>query len=330
MEKNYCAIRDILTAAATLGDLQLIKYMHYNYGGLCTNNFVMETAVMAGHVEIVQYLYGLDTEIHDKYLMHIALTNGSIDVVKYLHKHGVEIPTDNFDMLKEITYNGHVSVFEYLHQNGVNIQSHLIELLDVAIDTGHVSIVQYLCKNGAVFNVSDQMLRNVICRRNFEMFKFLYDLYDKTNIYILLVDAVQRNHLDITRYLLEQGDHINGDLIRLFGYIEYVDTTEMIDILLEHNIDIRKCSNRIFKTPIKENNIDMILFLLEKEANISGQQYCPLKDAASRNHTQIVRMILQYNKNYDLSGINVRRYSSEIQYEIDKFKNSICRIKRCV
>jgi hypothetical protein len=162
--KNY-TFYHLLGKAAQIGAFSLVKYAIQN--GATPHILDLEYAAKGGHLHIIKYLTGNDSNISSliyassygyyniaKYLVeqgvdiHVLNTSlleasktGYVNIVKYLVEHGADIHVDNNKALQKASANGHLNVVKYLVQQGANIY---FKTQALQLATGYAPVVKYL------------------------------------------------------------------------------------------------------------------------------------------------------------------------------------------
>lgn len=146
-----CATNDghALQAAAYHGQLEAIRYLHEVAGVDCLTlgKYVLIEAAGEGHVEIVRYLHtvvGMD--LSATAMVCAAESDKNISVLKYLHEEcGLDCGLLDGEPLMEAAQNGCLEVIRYLHERGgVDCRIRNGEALVIAATYGHMEVVRYL------------------------------------------------------------------------------------------------------------------------------------------------------------------------------------------
>ena len=74
-----------MDAAAKIGDVEIVKWVHENIQDCCTT-WAMDYAAMNGHFQVVKCLHEKRTEGCTTDAMDLAAANGHLEIVKWLHE----------------------------------------------------------------------------------------------------------------------------------------------------------------------------------------------------------------------------------------------------
>jgi len=103
-----------LDYAASLGNLEVIKWLHENRQEGCTIN-AMNWAAYNGYIEVVKWLHENRKEGCTIKAMDYAAENGHLEVVKWLHENRKEGCT--IRAMDNAAYYGHIEVVKWLNDN---------------------------------------------------------------------------------------------------------------------------------------------------------------------------------------------------------------------
>ena len=131
-----------MDAAAKIGDIEIIKWIHGNIGDSCTTT-AMRWAAANGDLKIVKWLHEKRTEGCTTDAMDCAAENGHLEVVKWLHEYRAEGCTT--DAMDKAAHNGHLEVVKWLHEN--RNEGCTADAMDLAAANGHLDVVIWLQKN---------------------------------------------------------------------------------------------------------------------------------------------------------------------------------------
>ena len=111
---NINASNCAMDAAAMIGDMKLVKWVHENICDCCSA-YAMDEAAANGHFDIVKWLHENRTEGCTTDAIDCAAENGHLEIVKWLHENRAEGCTTNaIEWAKD---NGHVEVVKWLSEN---------------------------------------------------------------------------------------------------------------------------------------------------------------------------------------------------------------------
>ncbi|EGG22316.1 hypothetical protein DFA_04434 [Cavenderia fasciculata] len=181
-----------LDMAAKHGNLDIVKFLHFNRTEGCSKN-AMHGAAKNGHLKMIQFLHEHRQEEHRSEgattdAMDWAAKNGHIDVVKYLSEHRSEGATKRqwirppkidivkiecrIDTLKAAIFGGKLDSFYFIYDQVSMVPSRVwpeidqhhsegatTSAIDQASGNGHIEIVKYLSEHrseGATTKAMDE------------------------------------------------------------------------------------------------------------------------------------------------------------------------------
>ena len=220
-----------LRSSVRLGYIEIIKYLHTDYGltaedARVDDNFALKHSAENGHIEVVEYLhigYGLtaeDARTNDNYSLRYSARNGHIDIVKYLHT-GYKLTINdarerNNYALKYSAENGHIEVVKYLHTGyGLTIKDARASdnfALKYSAENGHIKVVKYL-HTGYGLTAEDARagnnyaLRNSVKNGHIKVVKYLHTGYGLTaedareDDNYAFEQSAANGHIEVVEYL---------------------------------------------------------------------------------------------------------------------------------
>ena len=239
--------------------------------------------------------------------LHWASKTGDVNLVEELLKSGAQINAKNKDQSTS---------------------------LHLAAENGHLEIVTKLLENGANSNVKDKTqstpLHVAVKKANLEVTKELLkhkatevnvqDLEQKTPLHLACIG----NNLHLVELLLDHGSHvqvkdIEGEtpLDHAFYYyragdfetkLESARTSENSEHIIQlmvkrlENVNVEVCGESLLKLASKENDLDLVKFLLRRGANPSvtfNEEMSCLYTAASKGNSKIVSELLKFGANFE-------------------------------
>ncbi|KAL6602306.1 ankyrin [Neocallimastix sp. 'constans'] len=249
-----------------------------------------------------------------------AAQNGHLKIVRYLCDQGAVISEKNdqgCNALMIAAEYGHLDVLEYLHNQGLSIHvknREKMTALILAAKNGHLPIVQYLVKHGAKIDKRDSSGKNAMIYASQMGYKtimeYLYQQSKAMKIWKLkiremaLLAAIPDGHLDIIKYLYEQGTRLDcknkqgENPIILASGNGHLD---IVEFLYEHGASINeKCKNK--KTAMmyacKYGHITIVRFLYEHGAALltdtdNYYKKDALQIACKYGHLDIVKFLIE-------------------------------------
>jgi len=138
VRNNSIDQHDLMCALHT-GNLKTVKYFVENKTTINVfNTFIINTAAVAGHLDIVRYLFDSGLPI-DYGTIESAINSGNIDIVKYLFENGApvrqfatsmavsHITTDHHEKISIVARN-RLEILDYLVFNGAPYCEFIIKI----------------------------------------------------------------------------------------------------------------------------------------------------------------------------------------------------------
>ncbi|TMW69303.1 hypothetical protein Poli38472_001459 [Pythium oligandrum] len=128
--------------AASRGFLDVVQFLHQNRREGCTTR-AMNEAAGNGHVEVVKFLHKHRSEDCTTWAMDVAASNGHFEIVRFLHEHRAEGCTTQ--AMDNAARNGHFEIVQFLHEH--RDEGCTTDAMDGAANGGYLAIVQFLHEN---------------------------------------------------------------------------------------------------------------------------------------------------------------------------------------
>jgi ankyrin repeat protein len=261
------------------------------------DNYTLERAAQNGDLEGVKYLMGKEDRILYEigWALGKAAREGHHEIVKYL----IEFKDKS---LPEKQYKG-VPIAKVWQKRGCYWLAE--EALDRAIDNSHFEVIKYLLQQriGKFSKVLSRAVRAV----NYDIVRCLVEhigeltRIKKGALDQAAYDAVLKGHLDILKYLVEQGANINTTYgTRLYTPKESalaaacrLGKREIIKYLVEQGADIHAQYERALCNAALSGDLDIVIFLVEHGADIHAQEEQALYEAVYKGHLHIVKYLVE-------------------------------------
>lgn len=273
----------------------------------------MDTASINGHVNVLDYLLGLEYSftpwgvsmahfetlkyldripyppvvIYDylKGLMKSAVKMGNFDSLGRLLGKGISVNVDKGIALRSACRANRLDVVKYLLKKGANPNISRGDPLIAAINTKNLDMVKILLKHGG-------KLENLNCWEmdlTSEMWRFLITKglqIDPRSLPSKLIRACTIGELEIVKFLVEEiGADINhGDDEALRSCAKYGDLV-VIKYLIENGANIRAKNDEVLLTASRYGHDDFVKFCLEQGCDPKSQKDFILADALGKPST---------------------------------------------
>lgn len=332
LDRPTDAVREALRAATSAGHTSIVKLL-LDSGALeaCHSGFV-ENAVAAGHLDIVKW-YLERSSVYESHrsnecsLLLTASMAGHVQVVRYLFRVGLATLTptlyDGYTPLHAAVYHGHAEIMTFLIENGVDITAvgrRRHTALVVSVMKGYVHIARLLLdyerKLGIVSPDKREAWFCAVQRGNVEMVELLLhhkqaglssaeDGHCPLLVRALSCDRPERGA--IAHLLISAGADVNAGSIEGHTPIMAAAGTGDSAILLrllELGADVNhisKSGDCALSWASKEGHVEAVKLLLDHGADpkpaVSGDK-APL--AVATRYPEIVRVLLKKGANTEL------------------------------
>lgn len=239
-------LKQALRLAAKHGHLSIVQYFYHHKPGM-SFAFSTKLALDAKHIDIVQWLCDQDPQLctialhaaidnadfcmmdylfqkitkpNTKVVAKHAFLSGKIEVVKYLHQHQGLNLFANSKYLSKKNYllaikksKDNIEILEYLNANGLVQRLSSREIIVAAISSRNVEVVKFFEKETKYFqNDVAFAWKFATSSGRFEIVRYLHtrfgiNIHDAHDATLRL--AAKNGHLDIVRYLYENGVDIS-------------------------------------------------------------------------------------------------------------------------
>ena len=193
--------------------------------------------------------------------------------------------TENRTPLCYAAINGHNELCQLLLKHGANpnISIGANPILLVVAEGGNLEIVKVLLKNGAEIDATDSENQTALLR------------------------ASENGHKAVVAHLLENGadsHHVNVHGLTSIHYAASDGFTEIVQLLIDSGADLKRPSPRSW-TPLHMcyDHPETTHLLLKNGADVNSvENGCtPLYLAASNNAPEVVKVLLSYNPNLEIT-----------------------------
>ncbi|WP_375603618.1 ankyrin repeat domain-containing protein [Wolbachia endosymbiont of Anurida maritima] len=191
-------------------------------------NTPLHLAVEEGNLEAVKHLIekGADLNAPDKHgwtPLYYAVYSGNIDVVRFLIDQGADYNiTDNEGTPVYYAFQyGHVRIVKYfVEEKSIDPMAPINEygstLFGQAVVGGDLDTIKYLMSRKDVTYDGNDLLEIAILNGHLDVVKYLVEEkgvdvnFVEKNGWTPLLDAVERDNVEVVEYLIEKGAYVNA------------------------------------------------------------------------------------------------------------------------
>lgn len=182
-----------------------------------------------------------------------------IDNVYLFEKFQIQMPT-----VAQCAQKGYFSVLKYLVQNGADIHVNYESALMNSVNHNQFKIVQYLVEQGADIHVNNEYA---------------------------LIESIRFGRLQTVQYLIEQGADIHLNKNKALRKSVY--SPKIFKYLINEGADIQAC-NHLLNCFVKQNNIDMIKYLLKNSIDVQSNENEALITSIHMNFKNIRNLLIEF------------------------------------
>ncbi|DBA02764.1 TPA: hypothetical protein N0F65_010692 [Lagenidium giganteum] len=299
-----------MCGAASNGRLDLVKFLHEQYGAQCPKyggelaasnghlpviQFLIErcshadssaaltNAAESGHVDIVQYFIDRQAISNVREALMEAISNGHSNVVQMLIEY-VDLDPEDAQLvyaLSEAAASGHVSVLELVHQLLPHVQSALPNMEDAA-SNGHLDVVRFLAALRST-DCSSAMIEKVAGYGHLHVLEFLHQHCAPEYTVEAMDRAAGYGHLEVVRFF-----HMHSVAGRTPEIAE--DTRLDVPEKGVRGDSLETCLNAAMCRAATYGHLDVLKFLLSK-----GKELCAcdcVYHAAVNRHLSTVEFVM--------------------------------------
>lgn len=196
----------------------------------------------------------------------------------------VVLPTENenFKMTKNDKYNEYYANMVIVGQKYELVRPETFKLL---------------IEQGADVSINDFYVLTWNCENNhLDTVKYLFSIgicVSIDRISRTLSTTAMKGHLDIIRYLVEQGSNINSNDNSALKYSSEFGHLAVVQYLVTNGADVQANNNYALRLACQNGHMDVVQYLVESSANVNANNGEALISSAEKGHTDIVRYLLK-------------------------------------
>lgn len=156
--------------------------------------------------------------------------------------------------------------------------------------------------------VSGQTYDKYIKKNSTEEFKPIFDTKKKKTKHEELLEAFTEKNIDKIEHLLANGASLETNFYEAFSYAANAGKS-MVMFCLEKGVDVRERDDCAIKIAARNGDMELIRYLMKKDAITSVDNFEPLRNAANNGHVEVVKFILK-DMNNDIRLIDIALYCS--------------------
>lgn len=181
------------------------------------------------------------------------------------------------------------------------------KLLTEAASTGELSLVKFALKNRANLHfLQDAALLYAAGQGHLDIVKYLVEQGSNIPPYSL-IESAAGGHFEVVKYLIEKGSKPTGMALTraiLFGH------TEIVKYLIENGAEIHSENDYAIRWAAKNGELELVKFLIEKGANIHAENDYALLWAVEGGHFDIVQLLVEHGADiyaYNKKALNIAK-----------------------
>ena len=165
------------------------------------------------------------------------------------------------------------------------------KLLVEAASAGELPLVKFALKNKAYMHfLQDAALVNAAGEGHLDIVKYLIE--EGSGIPpSSLIQAVSNGHFEVIKYLVEKGVPITSVAVTRAVLFSNPD---IVKYLIEHGADVHAENDYALRWAAREGHFDLVKFLVESGANIHAENDYALLWAIENDHFDIVRYLVDH------------------------------------
>jgi ankyrin repeat protein len=233
---------------------------------------VIKVVYAKGYVDVVRYLVeeqGADIHADNEYAMRCAAMNGHLEVVKYLvEEQRIDIRANHDHTMRLAAAMRQIAVMEYLCDQGADIRACNDEAIQFAAWKGDLTIIVSIlqrCENPIKQNMirmfDNSAVRQAAMNGHLDVVKYLceqgVDIHAKNNLAVRY--AAMNGHLEVVQYLVEQG----ADIDEAVRYAVEKGHLDVVQYLVEQGADI----DEAVRYAVEKGHLDVVQYLVEQGAD---------------------------------------------------------------
>lgn len=299
--------------SALSGNLAVVRFLYFQ--GFKITPRILKNSFKSGNYEIAEYFmkYFINTESKIDYdsLFPAAAESGNVNLIKMLMK---LTGKKDYDLMPEAAKSGNLEMFHFMLPNCVNRNNS--KIFYNGVKSGNLELVKEIKKNN--FRDSRSPMNKSIRKRYFSIIEYLIDIGYKVGY---IPDSVIKSQdIEMIRFLLnhkvdfylyevrysaiknlEKSYDFFMSIKPLEGnYIEKAIEKGYLNIIKIYYKHVKTFHRRSFLTAIKENKIDILMFMNKKTGDFGG-----IKQITRRGMDSLIFDYIVSNANVKVTKYNI-------------------------
>ncbi len=214
-----------------------------------------------------------------------------------------------------------VETFKYLEKKGADIKPYCNKIFDnvLYLNQNNLDTLKYLMEHGVDINIMHINVAYFEDSNNC-MDKIKYLLENGANREKIFMSALQNNHFEIVKFLLEDCIYLYIDKNRSLEYAIQNCNSKIVKCLVKNGADFDFNNDHTLQIIAKNGNLDVIKYFTKKGANIHFNNDYVLQVAAKFGHLSMVKYLITSGADVHANDDYALRWAARKGYiEVVKF-----------
>ena len=181
-------------------------------------------------------------------------------------------------------------------------QNILNKMLIKMTKEGSLKGVSMMVSKGAnILARNDVALRWASKNGHLEIVKYLVeqgaDIHTQIDVNDALIKAILNGHLEVVRYLIEHGADIHAQNDSALRWASHNGHLEVVKHLVEHGADVHAEDDHALRLASEHGHLDIVKYLTEHGADVHAENDDALKEAREWGHLEVVKYLESASKN---------------------------------